>query len=210
MSGIPEKINNISRETNKIVENVEGVAKTASSFIKEPSKVLEYLRNVPIFKSKLNVVLLLLVIGLLCFTSYMVYTRILLKRLNPKYISNNELGEGDEEDNNVLKLYHAVGWCVHSQKVLEPVNGTWVVLKKEIDNTIINGKKIKLEEVDCSNLNNPEKNDSLDDLDEETKDIDGFPTIKLLIGGKEIIYNNDISDSDTAVKQLKEFIHSNI
>ena len=207
---IPEKINNISKETNKLVQDVEGVANTAGTFIKDPSRIVEYLRNVPIFKSKLNVVLLLLVIALLCFTSYMVYTTVLLKRLNPKYVSNNELGEGDEENNNVLKLYHAIGWCNYSQQVLEPTNGTWVVLKKEIDNTIINGKKIKLEEVDCSNLNNPEKNDSLDDLDEETKDIDGYPTIKLLTGGKEIIYNNDISDSTLAVKQLKEFIHSNI
>jgi len=207
---IPEKINNISKETNKLVEDVEGVAKTAGTFIKDPSRIIEYLRNVPIFKSKLNIVLLLLVIGLLGFTSYMVYTRVLLKRLNPKYVNNNELGEGDEENNNVLKLYHAVEWCPHSKAVLQPNIGTWIILKNEIDNTIINGKKIKLEEVDCSNLNNPEKNDSLDDLDEETKDIDGYPTIKLLIGKKEIIYNNDISDSDTAVKQLKEFIHSNI
>ena len=171
---IPEKINNISKETNKLVEDVEGVAKTAGTFIKDPSRIIEYLRNVPIFKSKLNIVLLLLVIGLLGFTSYMVYTRVLLKRLNPKYVNNNELGEGDEENNNVLKLYHAVEWCPHSKAVLQPKIGTWIILKNEIDNTIINGKKIKLEEVDCSNLNNPEKNDSLDDLDEETKDIDGY------------------------------------
>ena len=58
------------------------------------------------------------------------------------------------------------------------------------------------EEVDCSKL---------EDDDEETKNIDGYPTIKLVTNTESIIYNNDISTSNkNASKQLKEFIDSNI
>ena len=134
-------------------------------------------------------------------------------RLTPKYVSNNEFNNTDEDKNNgdaTLKLYHASEWCSFSRDVLNPKNGTWVLLKKELDNTIINGKKIMFEEIDCSNVGDSDKGYD-GSLDEETKDIDGYPTIKLISDSETIIYNNDISQSNhKAIVQLKEFINSNI
>ena len=79
-----------------------------------------------------------------------------------------------------------------------------------MDNTVINGKKLVFEEVDCSNVGD-DNNEPDESLKEETKDIDGYPTIKLVVDSESIIYNNDISPSNNkAIIQIKEFINSNI
>ena len=73
-----------------------------------------------------------------------------------------------------------------------------------------NGKKLVFEEVDCSNIGDDNKEQD-ESLNEETKEIDGYPTIKLVVDSESIIYNNDISPSNNkAIIQIKEFINTNI
>ena len=126
---LTEKISNMANKT-------EEVAKEATNIISNPSKILDFLKKVPVFKSKTNVLFLLVTFGVLAFTAFYVYKNILKKRLNPSYVSNNEFNEStdnNQEEGTVLKLYHASGWCPHSREVLEP-NGNWTILKNEMNN----------------------------------------------------------------------------
>ena len=201
---------NLTEKISEMANKTEEVAKEATNFILSPSKILDFLKKVPVFKSKTNVLFLLVTFGVLAFTAFYIYKNILKKKLNPSYVSNNEFTEegGDSDGECVMKLYHASEWCPHSREILEP-NGNWTILKNEMNNKIINGKRLEFVEVDCSNIGDSKKDDG--SLDQETKNVDGYPTIKLITDGNDIIYNNDISTSnELANKQLKEFINTNI
>lgn len=205
-STVDDLTNNIESATNNFKTVTNKLTNEANYIVNNPSKLVDKLKNIELFKNKLNVVVLLFVLGLLIFTAYVVYNRYLKNKLNPTYVSNNEFSntgvDGDDASIVTLKLYHAVEWCPHSRDVLDHSKGNWTNLKKELNNTVINGKKVVFEEIDCSNIK---------DDDNEIKDIDGYPTIKMVTNTDNIIYNNDISSSnENASKQLKEFIDSNI
>lgn len=205
-STVDDLTNNIESATNNFKNVTNKLTNEANYIVNNPSKLVDKLKNNELFKNKLNVVVLLFVLGLLIFTAYVVYNRYLKNKLNPTYVSNNEFSntsvDGHDASIVTLKLYHAVEWCPHSRDVLDHSKGNWTNLKKELNNTVINGKKVVFEEIDCSNIK---------DDDNEIKDIDGYPTIKMVTNTDNIIYNNDISSSnENASKQLKEFIDSNI
>lgn len=208
MASVSNLTKNVQDITNNFTEttSLNDLTNNASSILKNPSKMIDKLKNSPLLKNKLNIFLLLLVLVLLAITAYIVYHRFLKNRLNPKYVSNNEFNNTNEESEDAavvtIKLYHAAEWCPHSRDALDPQKGNWHLLKSELDNTVKNGKKLVFEEIDCSKLQ---------DDDQETKDIDGYPTIKLVTNTENLIYNNDISSSNkNANKQLKEFIDNNI
>ena len=211
MSTTDKLTTNIEKVTKNLKETVTSVADAANSVITNPTKLVDKLKENSLFKNKLNIVLLLLVLALLVFASYVVYNRFVKPILTPKYVSNNEFSNTEDKDKDAtLKLYHAADWCSHSRDVLNAKNGTWVLLKNELDNTVINGKKLVFEEVDCSNIGDDNKEQD-ESLNEETKEIDGYPTIKLVVDSESIIYNNDISPSNNkAIIQIKEFINTNI
>lgn len=206
-STVDDLTNNIENATNNIKNVTNQITNEANFIVNNPSKLVDRLKNSGLFKNKLNIVILIFVLALLIFTAYVVYNRYLKNKLNPKYVSNNEFSktgveEGDGASIVTLKLYHAAEWCPHSRDVLDPSKGHWTKLKNELDNTVINGKKVVFEEIDCSKMN---------DDNSEIADIDGYPTIKMVTNTDNIIYNNDISSSnEIAGKQLKEFIDSNI
>ena len=211
MSTTDKLTKNIEKVTENIKETATSVADAANTVITNPTKLVDKLKQNSLFKNKLNIVLLLLALGLLVFAAYVVYNKFVKPRLSAKYVSNNEFSNTENKDKDaILKLYHAADWCNHSRDVLNAKNGTWVLLKKEIDNTVINGKKLVFEEVDCSNVGDDNKEQD-ESLVEETKDIDGYPTIKLVVDSESIIYNNDIAPSNNkAINQLNEFINTNI
>ena len=206
-STVDDLTNNIQSATNNIKNATNTFTNEANYIMNNPSKLIDKLKNNELFKNKFNVVILLVVLGLLIFTAYIVYKRYLIDKLNPKYVSNNEFSktgveEGDGASIVTLKLYHAAEWCPHSRDVLDPSKGNWTILKNELNNTVRNGKKLVFEEIDCSKI---------EDDNKEIKDIDGYPTVKMVTNTDNIIYNNDISSSnEIANKQLKEFIDSNI
>ena len=206
-STVDDLTNNIQSATNNIKNATNKFTNEANHIMNNPSKLIDKLKNSELFKNKFNVLILLVVLGLLIFTAYIVYKRYLINKLNPKYVSNNEFSktgveEGDGASIVTLKLYHAAEWCPHSRDVLDPSKGNWTILKNELNNTVRNGKKLVFEEIDCSKI---------EDDNKEIKDIDGYPTIKMVTNTDNIIYNNDISSSnEIANKQLKEFIDSNI
>ena len=195
-------INELQNETEKIGSNVGNTGKQVGN------KFMNFLKsNNLLEKNKLNILYIIIASVFLIFTAYIVYNRILKPRLSPSYVSNNELTNSNntqdtDKDNVILKLYWA-NWCNHSQQVMEKDTGNWAIFLKEFNNKIINGKKINMIDVDCSDDSNVN--------DEELVNIEGYPTIKLVTNGTEIIYNNDISNSNKEVtEQLKEFINNNI
>ena len=206
-STVDSLTNNVDIATSKLKNATDKFTNEANYIVNNPSKLIDKLKGSQLFKNKLNIIILLFVLALLIFTAYIVYNRYLKNKLNPKYVSNNEFSNTDSEEGDgasivTLKLYHAAEWCPYSRDVLDPSKGNWSILKNELNNTIKNGKKIVFEEIDCSKI---------DDDNKEIKDIDGYPTIKLVTNTDNIIYNNDISSSnEIANKQLKEFIDSNI
>ena len=195
-------INELQNETEKIGENVQNTGKQVGN------KFMNFLKgNNLLQKNKLNMLYIVIAAIFLVFTAYIVYKKILKPRLTPSYVSNNELtttndnNKSSEQDNVILKIYWAQ-WCNHSQQVMES-GGNWSKFLKEFDKKIINGKKVNMTDVDCTD-------DSKVNQD-ELVNIEGYPTIKLITKGNEIIYNQDISNSNNqATEQLKEFINNNI
>lgn len=206
-TGVDKLTDNIESATNNIKKATNNLTTGASYIVNNPSKLIHKLKGSELFKNKLNIIILLFVLAVLILTAYIVYNRFLKNKLNPKYVSNNEFSNTDVEEGDgasivTVKLYHAAEWCPHSRDVLDPSKGNWSILKKELNNTVKNGKKLVFDEIDCSKM---------EDDNEEIKNIDGYPTIKMVTNTDNIIYNNDISSSnEIANKQLKEFINSNI
>lgn len=210
MESINDLTKNIENATNKFKDTSSTISQNADFLLKNPSKIIDKLKNNTLFKNKYNILFLILVLGLLIYTAYFVFNKYVKNRLTPKYVSNNEFidKKDDDDDETVLKLYHASEWCPHSKDVLDPKTGNWVLFKNKFNNKVVNGKKLVFEEINCSNIG---ENNYDGTLDKETKDIDGYPTIKLLANGESIIYNNDVASSNTlALNQLEEFIKNNI
>lgn len=210
MASLDNLTKNIENVTNNIKETTNNITQDANFLIKNPASLVDKLKNNILFKNKYNIFILLFVLALLIYTAYFVFKNYLKNRLSPKYVSNNEFidKKDSEEDETIIKLYHASEWCPHSKDALDPKKGNWILFKKKFNEKVVNGKKLMFEEIDCSNIGESNYDGT---LDKETNDIDGYPTIKLIANGKTIIYNNDISSSNTlALNQLEEFINNNI
>ncbi len=110
-------------------------------------------------------------------------------RLNPSYVSNKEFIKESESEAEIYLFYTT--WCPHCKKA-KPI---WTKIKEEYDGKKINNHILYFREVDC------EKEEELADKFK----IEGYPTIKLLIGNKEIEY-----DAKPTEENIREFIHSSL
>ena len=210
MATLDNLTKNIENVTNNIKETTNNIAQDANVLFKNPSTLVDKLKNNTLFKNKYNIFILLFVLALLIYTAYFVFKNYIKNRLTPKYVSNNEFIDktNEEDDETILKLYHASEWCPYSKDILDPKKGNWILFKNKFNEKVINGKKLIFQEIDCSNIGESNYDGT---LDKETSDIDGYPTIKLISNGKSIIYNNDVSSSNTlALNQLEEFVKNNI
>ena len=120
------------------------------------------------------------------------YKSYLKKKLNKDYVPNKEFVPGPREDLSVATLYFFyTDWCPHC-KTARP---EWDAFKEEIGDSVIKSKKIKFVEVDC------EKNGK----EAEKFNVEGYPTIILVIGNKVIEY-----DAKTSKESLHQFLDTSL
>ena len=105
------------------------------------------------------------------------------------YVANKEFTTGGDEDVNSADLYFFyTEWCPHC-KTAKPI---WKNLKEDIGKKEINGKKIHFIAVDCDK----------DPTTAEKYKVEGYPTIKLVVGNRVIEY-----DAKPDVDTLKQFLN---
>jgi len=121
-----------------------------------------------------------IIIGL--FIIFIIITIVVYKKYSADKFKPNEEYNKDNTVGELLLFYAA--WCPHSQTTLKLWNKY-----KEINTN----KNISFNEVDCDK--NPQMADSYD--------IDSYPTIILLMGGKKYIFDAQM-DNDT----LTQFINT--
>ena len=211
MASAAESVSNtnmeaLREETSKLTKGIESGVGNLQDKIKDMGTgLMSKITNNTIFKNHKQTLLYVgLALILLIISSIFFYKRYLLKILKPNYVSNNEYITGDSDENiinNVKIILYYANWCSHSMDVY---NNVWKQLQSSLKDSLVNGTKIEFIEKDCSD-------DSNEKLQEEIKNIDGYPTIVMDVDGKKIIYENDISSDNTnAEKEIKEFIKNNI
>lgn len=137
-----------------------------------------------------NIAILVVTLLLIGVGFYVYYSRI-RPALYPTYIENNEyeVKENMNEDGVAsLYLFHTT-WCPHCKKAMPE----WNKFKAEYADKQVGGKLLKFVEVDC-------------DKDEATASkfkIEGYPTIKLVIGEQIVDF-----DAKPTYESLKQFIDS--
>lgn len=105
------------------------------------------------------------------------------------YVANKEFATGGDENVNSADLYFFyTEWCPHC-KTAKPI---WKNLKEDIGKKKINGKKIHFIAVDCEK----------DPTTAEKYKVEGYPTIKLVVGNQVIEY-----DAKPDIDTLKQFLN---
>ena len=109
---------------------------------------------------------------------------------NSNYVANKEFANKKEEDSieSADLYFFYTDWCPHC-KTAKPV---WNDLQEDIGTKKVNGKKIHFIAVDC-------------EKDPETAEkykVEGYPTIKLVVGNQVIEY-----DAKPEFETLKQFLN---
>lgn len=139
-----------------------------------------------------KIIILLGVTVLFIIIAIYLYNNYISPRMNPAYVSNKEFVRGSDEEGEDAEIFlFYTEWCPHCKKA-KPI---WAKLKEEYDGKRVNNHTLYFREVDC------EKEEELADKFK----IEGYPTIKLLVGDKEIEY-----DAKPTEENIREFIHSSL
>jgi len=114
-------------------------------------------------------------------------------KTKPKYVANKEfITESSEEKVSKADLYFFyTEWCPHC-KTAKPI---WNKLKEEIGDNKVKDVEINFIEVDC---------DKEADTASKYK-VEGYPTIKLMVGDKIIDY-----DAKPELDTLKQFLDTSL
>jgi thiol-disulfide isomerase/thioredoxin len=134
-------------------------------------------------------VIIFIIIG---FSYYYFYLRPVMKAT---YRANDGVNEGNSnnEDTNVELLFFSADWCPHC-KTAKPIFNEF---SAEHKNKAINGYVVQFTEINCTN----ESNESSKLMDKYN--IEGFPTIKLLMNGQIIEF-----DAKPTKENLTQFLNT--
>jgi thiol-disulfide isomerase/thioredoxin len=142
------------------------------------------------------------VLSILLSLIYVVYNRFIRPKTGSDegdYVPNQEFEDPnyDSEKEAEVILFWA-GWCPHCKKAM-PV---WKDAKAQLDGRTINGFKIHLTDVDCTDEKDINVKNQL-----KKYDIEGFPTLKMVVGDQ---IDQKIWDYDAKVSLngIEEFIKS--
>ena len=122
-----------------------------------------------------TIVIILFVMALLGISLYYYFT---LGKANASFKHNLEHKQVDPKNNSQAELIlFTVDWCPHCKKA-QPI---WNELKTEYEGKTINGYKIQFTDVDCT-----EETAETDKLMNQYN-VEGYPTIKLIKDGEQVI-----------------------
>lgn len=122
------------------------------------------------------IILCVAIIGILLTILY-VYNKFIKPKLNPTYVANKEFIADDKHPTAYIMLFTA-DWCPYCKQLEK--NNIFNKFKEDHQDKIINNYKLNIQEINCTNDDDPTIKDQLDKYN-----IDGFPTIKLLKEGQD-------------------------
>jgi thiol-disulfide isomerase/thioredoxin len=151
---------------------------------------MDYVKNLFSGDNKYKTVGLLIVFLCLIVASLYVYKKSISSKIKDTYAPNQEFVSNDADKSAVLYYFYTT-WCPHCKKTM-PI---WDELVSELKNKELNGVTLTLIKVDC------DKEQSL----AESFNVQGYPTIKLVYGGKNIEYDAKLDKST-----MMEFLNSTL
>ena len=151
---------------------------------------MDYVKNLFSGDNKYKIVGLLIVLLCLIAASLYVYKKTLSSKIKDTYAPNQEFISNSADKSAVLYYFYTT-WCPHCKKTM-PI---WDELVSELNNNELNGVTLTLIKVDC------DKEQSL----AESFNVQGYPTIKLVYGGKTIEYDAKLDKST-----MMEFLNSTL
>lgn len=137
---------------------------------------------------------IIVTIAILIAAIVWVYNKYLVPKMNPTYVDNKEFIEEEGEVKEAELMIFTVDWCPYCKKAM-PV---WKKFEEEYNNKTINGYKIYFRTINCTDEKDPEVKELLNKYD-----IDGYPTIKLVKDGEDVLY-----DAKPEFNTLQQFLQT--
>ena len=135
---------------------------------------------------------------LLILAIFHVFKNYVQPKMNPDYVANKEYVASENAENvtsYIDVMMFTVDWCPYCKKA-KPI---WDEFKQTYDQKVINGYRINVKTINCTNEENVETKRMLDKYN-----IEGFPTIKSLKDGK--VYDYDAKPEKESLKQFLDML----
>jgi thiol-disulfide isomerase/thioredoxin len=125
-----------------------------------------------------------------------VYQQYIAPKMNPDYVANKEWEQSSSDSTSgstseVDIMMFTADWCPHCKKA-KPI---WEEFNNTYDGKVINGYKINVKTINCTNDSDPNVQNLLDKYN-----VEGFPTIKLIKNGE--VYDYDAKPDKESLKQF--------
>ena len=138
-----------------------------------------------------KIIVILIVTALFIIAAIHVYRKFVVPRMNPTYVANKEFIAPSDDVKTADLYFFYTDWCPHCKKA----KPEWFAFKESIKGGSVKGYKINFFEIDC------EKDK---DLANKYK-VEGYPTIKLVVGNQIIEY-----DAKPSKDTLTEFLQASL
>jgi thiol-disulfide isomerase/thioredoxin len=125
--------------------------------------------------------------------SYYGYKQYYAKKQDTVQKKFSNVANTNTRNENAEVFFFYVDWCPHC-KTAKPI---WNQFKEKYNNTAVNGYTVKCNEVDCTNESDDPK---IADLIAKFK-IEGYPTVKIMIGDNQYDFDTKIT-----LSTLKQFV----
>jgi thiol-disulfide isomerase/thioredoxin len=152
---------------------------------------MECVKNMFSGDNKYNIAGISIVTMFLILAALYVYKKSISSKIKDNYAPNQEFLSNKGSAQSATLYYFYTTWCPHCKKTM-PI---WDELFSELNDTELNGVTLSLIKVDC------DKEQSL----AESFNVQGYPTVKLVYGGKTIEYDAKIDKST-----MMEFLNSSL
>ena len=138
---------------------------------------------------------IMIAVLLLILAIFYVFKNYVQPKMDPDYVANREYVPGDQREDvteYIDVLMFTVDWCPHCKKA-KPV---WNEFAGTYDQKVVNGYKINVKTINCTNDEDTEVKNMVDKYD-----IEGFPTIILIINNQTIAF-----DAEATTENLEQFV----
>jgi len=137
---------------------------------------------------------------LLILAIFYVFKYYVQPKMNPDFVTNKEYISKKNKDeyeasSRIDVMMFTADWCPHCKKA-KPI---WNEFAETYDEKVINGHKINVKTVNCTNDNDAEVKRLLDKYN-----IEGFPTIKAIKNGK--VFDYDAKPESGSLKQFLDVL----
>ena len=143
-----------------------------------------------------NFIGIMIAVIILILVILYVYQQYIAPKMNPDYVANKEWEQSSSDSTSgstteVDIMMFTADWCPHCKKA-KPI---WEEFNNTYDGKVINGYKINVKTINCTNDSDPNVQNLLDKYN-----VEGFPTIKLIKNGE--VYDYDAKPDKESLKQF--------